>query len=67
LSVGVGALALLSKSIVNFKRTRIYINTCRVLGKRGRGKRKEKTFNLFSKPNAELKMQKPSSIGIYIA
>jgi hypothetical protein len=26
------------------------------------GKGKEKTFNLFSKPNSELKMQNPSNI-----
>ncbi|OKH42334.1 hypothetical protein FACHB389_01370 [Nostoc calcicola FACHB-389] len=33
------------------------------LGIRGGGKGKEKTFNLFPKPNAELKMLYPSSIG----
>ncbi|BBD69920.1 hypothetical protein NIES4072_27440 [Nostoc commune NIES-4072] len=43
------------------------INTCRVLGKRERGKGKEKIFNLFPKPNSELKIQKPSSIDMVIS
>jgi len=59
--------------------TRTYTNTCRVLGKRGRGKGKGERergkgkislfplpFNLFPKPNYELKMHKVSSIADYL-
>jgi len=60
---------------------RSFISTIKILtlgeggrgkGKRGKGKGeggngKEKTFNLFAKPNYELKMQKASSIALPIA